>query len=125
MKHFALPAILLACAPIATRAQMAMSANTFIEAEKQHGTSGTSAEPASTPVFGPMGYKGGWTLMLHGNAFVGDIQQQAANERGRDAFFSTSWIMPMAQHKLGAGELTVRAMFSFEPGTVEIGRAHV
>jgi hypothetical protein len=118
MKHFVLPAILLACTPFALRAQMSMSANTLIEAEKQHGTSGTSAEPASTPVFGPMGYKGGWTLMLHGNAFVGDIQQQAANERGRDAFFSTSWIMPMAQHNFGLGEITLRAMFSFEPATV-------
>jgi hypothetical protein len=118
MKAFVLPVMLLACAPVAVRAQMAMSANTLIEAEKQHGTSGTSAEPASTPVFGPMGYKGGWTLMLHGNAFVGNIQQQAISERGRDAFFSTSWMMPMAQHKLGPGEITLRAMFSLEPATV-------
>jgi hypothetical protein len=118
MKHSILPVMLLVCAPTAMHAQMAMSANTFIEAVKQHGTSGTSAEPASTPVFGPMGYKGGWTLMLHGNAFVGNIQQQAEHERGRDAFFSTSWIMPMAQHKLGPGEITLRAMFSLEPATI-------
>ncbi len=66
-----------------------------------------------------MSTRGDWTLMLHANAFAANTQQQAANERGRDAFFSTNWIMPMAQHKLGSsGTLTLRAMFSFEPGTV-------
>ncbi|HEY4009851.1 MAG TPA: hypothetical protein VGM11_06845, partial [Acidobacteriaceae bacterium] len=39
--------------------------------------------------------------------------------RNRDAFFSTNWIMPMAQHALGAhGQLTLRAMFSLEPATI-------
>ena len=103
--------------------QMVMSAHSLIEAEQQHGSSGTSIEPASTPVPMWMSERGGWRLMLHANAFAADTQQQADSpgispNRGRDAFFSTNWIMPMAQHKLGAGELTVRAMFSFEPGTV-------
>jgi hypothetical protein len=101
---------------------MVMSARTLIEAEQQHGSSGTSIEPASTAVPMMMTMRDGWQLMLHSNAFAGDIQQQADNERGRDAWFSTNWIMPMAQRQLGAngrgGELTVRAMFSFEPATV-------
>jgi hypothetical protein len=100
------------------RTQTVMSANTLIQAETQHGSSGTSIEPASTPVPMAMGMRGGWQLMLHSNAFAGNIQQQAANERGRDAFFSTNWIMPMAQHRLGPGLLTVRTMLSLEPATI-------
>src|SRR6202012_2766915 len=61
---------------------------------------------------------GGWRLMLHGNGFVADTQQQAQSERGRDAWFSTNWGMPMPQRQMGAGTLTVRAMFSLEPATV-------
>ena len=119
-KYFA--AALLCAAPLALPAQMqmVMSAHTFIEAEQQHGSSGTSIEPASTPVPMLMTTADGWRLMLHANAFAANTQQQAASERGRNAFFSTNWIMPMAQRSLGphGGELTVRAMFSFEPGTI-------
>jgi hypothetical protein len=60
----------------------------------------------------------GWTLMLHGNGFLADIQQQAANDRGADKLFSTNWIMPMAQRRLGPGELTLRTMLSLEPATI-------
>ncbi len=116
----------------AAQGQMAMSANTLIEAEQQHGSSGTSIEPASTVVPMLMEDRGeppqqaknaswgprSWRLMLHANAFAANTQQQAQSERGRDAFFSTNWLMPMAQHKLGPGVLTVRTMLSFEPGTV-------
>jgi hypothetical protein len=57
--------------------------------------------------------------MLHGNAFVTNTQQQADSPRNRDAFFSTNWFMPMAQHALGSrGQITLRAMFSLEPGTI-------
>jgi hypothetical protein len=116
-------ALTLPCAFTAgqpARAQSVMSAHTLIEAEQQHGSSGTSIEPASTPVPMLMIERNGWRLMLHANAFAANTQQQADKERGRDAFFSTNWIMPMAQRQLGAhgGLLTLRAMFSFEPATV-------
>jgi hypothetical protein len=114
--------LVLLLATVSASAQTVMSAHTLIEAEQQHGTSGTSIEPASTPVPMLMTDRDGWRLMLHGNAFAANTQQQADSERGRDAFFSTNWIMPMAQRELGAnghgGELTVRAMFSLEPATV-------
>ncbi|WP_263380397.1 hypothetical protein [Granulicella paludicola] len=118
MKHFFLPVMLLACSPVVAQAQMVMSSKSLIEAEQQHGSSGTSIEPASSPVPMMMTNKDGWQLMLHGNGFAANTQQQAKNERGRDAFFSTNWIMPMAQHKLGPGTLTVRTMLSLEPATV-------
>ena len=95
---------------------MPMSATTLIEAQLNHASSGTSIEPASTPVPMLMSSHGGWMLMLHGSAFITDTQQ--SGPRGADKLFSTNWIMPMAQHQLGPGQLTLRAMFSLEPATV-------
>lgn len=89
---------------------------TFIEEILHHDTSGTSAEPNSTLVPMLMTMKGKWTLMFHGEAFLNVLQQ--SGPRGSDKTFSTNWLMPMAQHPLGPGTLTVRTMLSFEPGTV-------
>ena len=105
--------------PLLRSGQSVMSAHTLVEAIRQHSSSGTSIEPASTPVPMWMGTHDGWQLMLHGNAFVANTQQQAESPRNRDAFFSTNWIMPMAQHALGSrGQITFRAMFSLEPATI-------
>ena len=112
---------------------------TLIETELRHVSDGTSIQPASTPTPMLMSHHNGWTLMLHGNTFIADIQQRASTNPiepppaafaqlgisctpsahwGGDKFFSTNWIMPMAQHKLGPGQLTLRAMFSLEPATI-------
>ncbi len=77
---------------------------------------GTDTQPASTATGMLMTSWHGWMLMLHGEAFLNDAQQ--TGPRGTDKFFSTNWVMPMAQHKLGRGNLTIKAMFSFEPATV-------
>jgi hypothetical protein len=100
----------------------------LIEAELNHTNSGTSIEPASTPVSMLMSHYRGWMLMLHGSAFITDIQQHAAaspsttEQRGGDKLFSTNWLMPMAMRQLGQngryGQLTLRAMFSLEPATI-------
>jgi len=63
-----------------------------------------------------MATKGSWTFMFHGVAFLDDIQQ--SGPRGGDKLFSTNWLMPMAQRKLGKGVLTLRAMLSLEPATI-------
>jgi hypothetical protein len=95
---------------------------TLIEAELSHTTSGTSAEPPSTPVAMLMRDYHGWMLMLHGSAFISDTQQQAQNHRGGDKLFSTNWLMPMAMRQLGPngryGQLTLRTMLSLEPATI-------
>ncbi len=89
-----------------------------------HIASGTTVEPPSTPMPMLMSTRGLWILMLHGNAFLADTQQHAADplppavHRGADKLFSTNWIMPMAMRPLGPGQLTLRAMFSLEPGTI-------
>ncbi|WP_263366097.1 hypothetical protein [Edaphobacter bradus] len=95
---------------------MPISAATLIEAQLNHASSGTSIEPASTSVPMLMGSYKNWMLMLHGTAFITDIQQ--SGPRGTDKLFSTNWIMPMAMRQLGPGELSLRAMFSLEPATI-------
>lgn len=95
---------------------MNMQPETFIEEIMQRASSGTSAEPNSTPIPMLMTTKGEWTLMFHANVFVLDQQQSSA--RGGDKFFSTNWFMGMAQHKLGPGTFTGRLMLSLEPATV-------
>ena len=94
---------------------------TLLDTALQHTSSGTSIEPPSTPMSMLMRQLSSWTLMLHGSAFLADTEQQASNDRGHDASFSTNWIMPMAQHRLGHGLLTLRTMLSLEPATIPHG----
>ena len=95
---------------------MNMHPETFLQEIVHHGTSGTSAEPNSTPVPMLMTMKNEWMVMFHANVFVVDEQQ--SSQRGRDKFFSTNWLMGMTQHKLGPGTFTGRVMLSLEPATV-------
>src|SRR5690348_11196923 len=67
----------------------------FIDILQAHTVSGTDAEPVSTPAQMLMGAKGQWQFMLHGEAFLNELQQ--AGPRGGDKFFSTNWLMGMAQ----------------------------
>jgi hypothetical protein len=89
---------------------------TFIEEIKHHSTSGTSAEPNSTPIPMLMTRKDQWMLMFHGVVFLNAVQQ--SGPRGADKVFSTNWFMPMAQRRLGPGTLTLRTMLSLEPATI-------
>jgi hypothetical protein len=93
-----------------------MHPQTFLQEIIHHGTSGTTAEPNSTPVPMLMATKRSWMLMFHANAFVMDEQQSSV--RGGNKFFSTNWFMGMAQRPLGPGVFTARAMLSLEPATV-------
>jgi hypothetical protein len=89
---------------------------TLSEEVEQHSLSGTDVEPFSTPVSMLMAVKNSWMLMLHGVAFLNDVQQNGP--RGADKLFSTNWIMFMAQHRLSRGTLTLRTMLSLEPATI-------
>jgi hypothetical protein len=93
-----------------------MHPKSFVQAIEHHASSGTSAEPNSTPVPMLMTMKGAWMLMFHANVFVDEVQQ--TSPRGGDKFFSTNWFMPMAQRRVGLGQLTLRSMFSLEPATI-------
>ena len=93
-----------------------MHPQTFLQQIEHHASSGTSAEPDSTPTPMLMTMKGPWMVMFHANAFIIDTQQ--TSPRGRDRFFSTNWFMPMAERRLGPGQFTFRTMFSLEPATI-------
>jgi hypothetical protein len=93
-----------------------MKPQTFLDEILDHDTSGTSAQPNSTPVPMLMTKKAGWTLMFHANVFV--IDEQQSGPRGADKFFSANWLMGMAQRKAGPGTLTARTMLSLEPATI-------
>jgi len=95
---------------------MSMESHSLIELLQNHTTAGTDAEPNSTPTAMLMTTKGNWRLMFHGVAFLSEVQQ--SGPRGAGKLFSTNWLMPMAQRKLGNGTLTLRAMLSLEPATV-------
>ena len=88
----------------------------FIQQVQQHTIAGTDAQPNSSPSQMLMVQRGRWRLMLHGQAFLNEMQQ--TGPRGGDKLFSTNWIMPMAQRRFGNGSLTLRTMFSLEPATV-------
>jgi hypothetical protein len=76
-----------------------MQPQTFLQAIAHHATSGTSAEPNSTPTPMLMVNKGPWMLMFHANVFLAALQQSSS--RGGDKFFSTNWFMEWRSVKWG------------------------
>jgi hypothetical protein len=81
--------------------------------------SGTSWQPASTPMHMLHWQKGDWMIMLHGDAKVGINSQ--GGPRGVTKFESQNWLMAMASRRVGRGTLDLRSMFSFEPFTLSPG----
>lgn len=79
--------------------------------------SGTSLLPASAPMEMKMFSAGQWHVMLHGVAFLNDIQQ--SGPRGGDDQFSTNWIMAAASRPLWGGAIMFRTMLSAEPATID------
>jgi hypothetical protein len=81
--------------------------------------SGTSWQPASSPM--PMMHKqsGDWLLMFHYN-FVAGVNAQGG-PRGVTKLESANWFMPSALRRVGQGTLELRGMFSFEPFTFPPG----
>src|SRR5437588_1934003 len=61
-----------------------MEPKSLIELLQGHATSGTDAEPNSTPFEMLMTTKKNWTFMFHGEAFLLDTQQ--SGPRGSDKF---------------------------------------
>src|SRR5436305_1189349 len=77
-----------------------------------HAGSGTGWQPASVPAYEWMWMRGGWHLMAHGVIFA-DYNQQGG-PRGAGKAESVNWGMLMEQHRLGAGTILFRQMFSAE-----------
>jgi hypothetical protein len=83
-----------------------------LELPSPHEGSGTAWQPASVQGAEWMWMRGGWELMAHGVIFV-DYNQQGG-PRGEGKAESVNWGMLMEQHKLGAGTILFRQMFSAE-----------
>jgi hypothetical protein len=78
--------------------------------------SGTSVNPAASPMAMVHFAARRWTLMLHGVVFVTDIQQ--TGPRGADKFASMNWFMAQASHPLAGGTFSARSMLSLDPATI-------
>ena len=89
---------------------------TPLQIEETRDASGTAWQPDSTPMFMWMTKASGWMLGLHTNSFVG--YDSDAGSRGDDQLVSINWIMGMARHTVGTGDVTFRAMLSAEPATL-------
>lgn len=79
--------------------------------------SGTSWQPASTPMQGLMWNYAAWNFMLQGDAF--GVYDHQGGPRGQVQSFSESMLMFMGQRSLGAGTLGFHTMFSLDPLTME------
>lgn len=78
--------------------------------------SGTSHNPGAAPMHMSMTQLDQWMLMFHGSAYANQVVQ--TGPRGADQFFSTNWVMGMAERPLAGGHLMLRSMLSLEPLTV-------
>src|SRR6202034_783291 len=92
--------------------QMEMDASSKLQLPSPHEGSGTGWQPASVTGNEWMWMRGGWMLMAHGVIFI-DYNQQGG-PRGEGKAESVNWGMTMEQHKLGAGTILFRQMFSAE-----------
>lgn len=85
-------------------------------------TSGTSWQPAVSPMYGVHRPWRGWDLRLNGVVFVeGLYEPQARHRTGGDGTWqmvSVNWAMVTARRSLGDGRFGIRTMFSAEPWTV-------
>ncbi len=84
-------------------------------------SSGTGMNPYSWQMPMRMTEAGTWNLMFMSQAFLVDTQQ--SGPRGGDKFYSESWFMAGAEHKLGGGSLMLTAMISLDPATIT-GRSY-
>jgi hypothetical protein len=81
--------------------------------------SGTSRQPASSPMYMIDKIAGKWVLMAHYN-FVA-LLNVPGGPRGVTKFESANWFMPVAFRRVGPGTLQLRGMFSLEPFTFARG----
>src|SRR3984957_17536327 len=99
--------------PASPDAAMQMPGMNFAGMYLMGRTSGTGANPESAAMKMFSWRMHGWNLMFHGQGFISDVQQ--TGPRGADKFYSTNSFMGMAEHDIGRGAFTIRAMLSAEP----------
>jgi hypothetical protein len=109
--------LLAACIPLSAQMDMGnMPGMQHMSEEPPMEASGTSLNPAASPMNMIHLHAGGWEFMFHGVAFVTEIQQ--TGPRGADKLTSMNWFMGEATHPLAGGTLSVRSMLSLDPATI-------
>ena len=98
--------------PMSGMAGMNMEEHASSAMPSPHAGSGTAWQPVSVPAYEWMWMRGDWELMAHGVIFT-DYNQQGG-PRGEGKAESVNWGILMEQHKLGAGTILFRQMFSAE-----------
>jgi hypothetical protein len=91
---------------------MPMENQSGFQLPSPHEGSGTAWQPTSVMAPEWMWMSGGWEWMAHGVIFA-DYNQQGG-PRGEGKAESVNWGMLMEQHRLGAGTILFREMFSAE-----------
>lgn len=99
-----------------TMAGMMMSMSSIAGVPEMQQASGTSWQPALSPMYGIHSKVGKWMLMTHYNVSVNYDQQ--TGPRGDSQFDSTNWLMVMGDRSIGRDELQLRTMLTLEPLTV-------
>ena len=101
-------------AETAPDAMMMMSSLAGVSEMQQ--ASGTSWQPALSPMYGVHKMTGKWMVMTHYNVNVNYDKQ--TGPRGDYQFNSTNWLMVMGDRSFGRDELQLRTMLTLEPLTV-------
>jgi hypothetical protein len=78
--------------------------------------SGTAWLPDETPMYAIHAQANGWTLMLHGAAFLQYFRE--GGNRGSSQTGSINWLMGVADRSLAGGHLGLRGMISVEPWSI-------
>jgi len=80
--------------------------------------SGTAWQPDLTPMYSVHRQAKGWSLMVHGNAFVQFLYESGGIHHGGHQGGSINWVMGMARRPVGQGRFGVRLGASIEPWTL-------
>ena len=80
--------------------------------------SGTSWQPALTPMAGFHASVGDWMLMGHANVYAQFLYESGGVHRTSRQAGSINWFMGMARRPVGRGRIGLRAMLSLEPWTI-------
>jgi hypothetical protein len=78
--------------------------------------SGTSWLPEASPMHARVISLGAWEVMVHGDEF-GMFDRQYGGSRSASEVVGIGWLMGSAMHAVGAGQITLRTMFSADPWT--------
>ncbi len=80
--------------------------------------SGTSWQPAATPMTGIHADLGEWTFMGHATVFGQFLYESGEIHRTSHQSGSINWFMGMLRRPIGRGRFGLRAMLSVEPWTI-------